>query len=409
MPDYLPNPFLLSQQSTIATCNGPAGLTGIPLPSGQYFSGRWGGWYNMNDGVIRIAPASGLINPMSTGLVLNYYPEVSTQSSSRINNLSLCFDNSGSPVTAIQDNGDTHVGFDNTPQIRVAGSGGRFKTGWRGWNPELFNTVQINFPFATPNTLYPGFQTGLVGCYYSDENGTNLFARYSVNNFSVEYLMNSGLAGGFMGRKIESNPLVSTSPYNPYQKVLYSMNRDKNVITYVSKPTINFAFDDFERNPAQSFVTLLSSGYGRWMRGGSMLNGSGQLFSPDYYFYDTFESYQSGFRGPFESGITVINYSGTVLQRTTGFAYNIDSYFYDTFESYQSGFRGPFESGVAVLASLGTVLQRTTGFAYSLDYYFFNTFENNISGAITGITGSFTFNTGLLFPFGTGNIIASGV
>ena len=58
----------------------------------------------------------------------------------------MCFDNAGIPIISYQDNGDSIVGFENKPEIRVISYSGNnlIKTGWNGEAPCLFNLSLLN-------------------------------------------------------------------------------------------------------------------------------------------------------------------------------------------------------------------------------------------------------------------------
>jgi hypothetical protein len=58
----------------------------------------------------------------------------------------MCFDNSGIPVIAFQDNGDSNAGYAGKPEVKVFSliSGSIFRTGWNGESPTLVNSVNLN-------------------------------------------------------------------------------------------------------------------------------------------------------------------------------------------------------------------------------------------------------------------------
>jgi hypothetical protein len=170
--NYTANPKL-----NIAYSYGPPGQTGIAYSNGNYFTGYWGGWYNLqNNGfyITSLASAYQPINKFSTGYKLNYFPEINTTSAARVTNFSLAFDNSGTPYMGIQDNSGPEVSYFGAPQIKIRGT----ITGqWRGWYPVIFNN------FLVPDA---------IGCYYLHGDNINLYARYSTDAFSTEYIVNSG-------------------------------------------------------------------------------------------------------------------------------------------------------------------------------------------------------------------------
>jgi len=175
------------------------------------------------------------------------------------------FDSSGAPLFAIQDNGDSNYGFQNMPQIRLVSWGKNIKTSWRGWNPTVFNLTNMNYPYRVPNAVYETYSSGLVGCYYTNENGTNLYARYERDSYATEVLIGSGLPTGFETKSLDFGPIYYTGTYLPYQKKVIAMDSNRNIKLYTSSPSINFAAEDFERTDSGTASSFLS-GYGRWKR-----------------------------------------------------------------------------------------------------------------------------------------------
>jgi hypothetical protein len=241
------------------------------LSQGSVFTGQAAFWFDQNKNNFQIKRISGentisyigMPSDFSTG----YFSPSATlsQDKNRITNVTAALDNTCSLVMGYQDNGDSNVGFLNKPQIIIGYASGNKITGWRGWNPTLFNNVQINYPYKVPNILTGTFMTGSIVCHYTNENGSNLYARYESDNFSTEYLINSGLYSGIETQKLNFNPIFSPNSYFSYQKTMTRKDIYGNVIVLTSKPTINFASDTFE-NYQTGILSGFSGGYGLFKR-----------------------------------------------------------------------------------------------------------------------------------------------
>lgn len=129
---------------------------------------------------------------------------------------------------------------------------------------------------------------------------------------------------------------------------------------------------------------------------------------PFYAFYDNFESYSTGTVRNVEQGVH-FNTIGTgvwgivnVTGRTRGTAYSVESYFFDSFESYQSGL-----SAISYLNSgsaSGVNVRVTTGYATVYESYFADMFESYSTGTLSGYdlgvsSGAFTLRSGYVYNF----------
>ena len=308
------------------------------LAQGQVFVGQYALWYEQNTNLFKIKVISGenevTYVGMPGGFASGYFNSNNTlsQDKNRISNVTACFDNQSVLVLGYQDNGDSNVGYTNKPYINIGYSGGARLTGWRGWNPELFNNVQVNYPYSMPNVVTGQFFTGLVGCYYTDQVGGNLYARYQNDNFSTEFLINSGLTPA-QNQRFGYNLSTTVSPYNQFKKVILRKDSQGNIISIASKPTIYYAFDSFDKNNLETRIDYFSGGYGRWKNFNVFLPSSGISYYPDYYFYDTVD-YNTGSIVLLNSGTTIINYSGSKVGQTIGSFLFSDNYFYDSFDLY---------------------------------------------------------------------------
>lgn len=209
-----------------------------PMFSGQAYpasgwEGYWGTNYNPSNNQFTLTQLNQLgdsVNIYSTGFTLSYYPEIQSRAANRVSNLSLTFDLNGQPVLAIADNGDTNVGFDNTPQVKVRGS---VSANWQGHSPLLFSTLALS-----------GF-SNIIGCYYTDSSKQNLYARYSIDGFTAAVWVNSGIfldqpatPGGFEGLT-EPTALI----YDPfyaninYSQVMFALDPSRNLTLFYSKFT----------------------------------------------------------------------------------------------------------------------------------------------------------------------------
>jgi hypothetical protein len=253
------------------------------LATETVFTGQAALWFDQSKNNFQIKRISdenaisyiGMPSDFATG----YFSPSATlsQSKDRITNVTAALDNTSTLVMGYQDNGDSNVGYTNKPYINIGYSGGAKLTGWRGWNPELFNNVQVNTPFKTPSQYTGTFFTGLVGCYYTDQLGSNLYVRYLNDNFFTEYLVNSGLSLGENQKFIYNLP-TTKNPYNQFKKIILKKDKQGNIITYASKPTISFGFDNFDAYQTGN-ITILTGGYGLFFRENSFEFSNGYIIS----------------------------------------------------------------------------------------------------------------------------------
>jgi hypothetical protein len=301
MSNYLPNFILPKSWSTDTKITYTPGPTGNfnRLTTGNAFEGQYAVWYEQNTNLFKLKAISGeneiAYVGMPGGLTSGYFSPSNTlsQDKNRISNVTACFDNQSVLVLGYQDNGDTNVGYINRPFINIGYSGGARLTGWQGWNPELFNNVQVNYPHAIPNILTGRFFTGLVGCYYTNKLGNNLYVRYQNDNFSTEYLIHSGLSAA-ENRSIRYNLPTTKNPYNQFKKIILRKDAQGNLISLASKPTINYGFDNFDRNQTQENLKIFTGGYGNWFRENSLAISSGISYERDRYFSDQIVAYLTG-------------------------------------------------------------------------------------------------------------------
>ena len=194
------NPFYnayTTRQNVLAYVDGPDQI-GLILQSGQFYTGRWGGWYNIVDHKFRYAKASNdsfNLNVNSDGNDFTYLTAPSSNYIGRVTNVSMAFDENAYPVMCYQDNGDSNVGFYNPPIINLATTG--LSIQFSGKNAVLYNSVQTNYPYGAPNFLYPTYQTGDVVCYYSIETD-RIYSRFKSEGFAIEHLMSSGIPNSGM-------------------------------------------------------------------------------------------------------------------------------------------------------------------------------------------------------------------
>lgn len=252
------------------------------LSAGSVFTGQAAFWFDQNKNTFQIKRISGEKSlsyiGMPSDFITGYFDPSATlsQDKNRITNVTAALDNTSTLVMGYQDNGDSNVGYLDKPQIIIGYTTGTRITGWRGWNPTLFNNVQINYPYKIPSVLTGIFTTGLVGCYYTNEDGSNLYVRYQNDNFYTEYLINSGLYSGIESQKLSYNPIISTNPYFSYQKSIVKKDRLGNIIVTTSKPTISFASETFE-NYSTGILSGFTGGYGLFLRENSFAVASGYI------------------------------------------------------------------------------------------------------------------------------------
>lgn len=302
--------------------------TGVPLQSGNFFSGRWGGWFDGSKIVIdKLTGVNVNVREGFTGYALNWFGSTfNTSDSSRFQNFSLSFDNSGVPLVAFQDNGDSSAGFLGKPSVEVFQLSGEsvISTGWPGTSPGLFNSLQTNGlfnPVPTPSSLR--YQTGFNTCFY--QRGNNLCYRSQTGfKWSNEFTIGEVTSGFSPTRtRVDVVDYDFNKPYNPYKVLLITPNSDGTRVRILSsRPMVNFAWDNYKQStgelPVSENSKPLTGGYGAWGRNyvfGSSLN---KIVSLDFYHFDSF-NYPTGLTEPLTgSGWSLISgYSSTQFTGTT--------------------------------------------------------------------------------------------
>ncbi len=286
----------------------------------------------------------------------------STDISIQFTNLTACFDNALTPVVSIGNRGIDGSGFSGGPTVHVCYNSGTSTATWSGHNPVIYNTININYPSKIPSALRPTFQTGVIGCYYTDINSENLYARYSLDDFATEIHVNSGLATGYPLTYVRDVPIQSGLHRPSYQKRIFAWNNSGGFAAYTSREYISFAHDTFENYPEES-LSLLYNGYGRWFRRSSFHKTSGTSFLVDQYFYDDFESYSTGSIASFNLGTTIAidsqSYVGLYLGEISLVDFNWGA---DDFELYPTGEIFILESGYNFGIRLLTAYFMPSGF-----------------------------------------------
>ena len=341
MADSLPNSVFATYQPEKAFSAGPASEWDT-LASGDFFTGRWAMWLaTVGDGKqLRYKRTANIFEGISLsdeGTVYTGFStsELNTSSSTRFDLISFTFTTNGEPVVAIQDRGDNTVGPKDPYEIIVSFSGNQ-KTVWSGSNPNLFNSVQVNYPPSIPSPVYPNYESGALVCYYYKEDSTGLYGRYISDGFNQEYIIASGLQPGFStSTRSEAFPATLNPEYSPYLNSVITLDDDGNRVRVLNqKSNISFAADDFNVNQT-GIQYLFESGYGNWFRNTLISNTSGTSFYFDKYFSDNWILYDSGQRYAYNKGTTLdrILYIG----RKTGISFLLDKYFSDDWLLYASG------------------------------------------------------------------------
>lgn len=324
----------------IAYCDGPSLYRPTGLASGEYYSGRAAVWVDSLGALktMMLPNPQQVVTRSSTGNTLNYLGAVLIEPLTRLNKLTACYDNSGNIAVAIE---ETTTGV---PNIWVGYNSGLSVTGWQGYNPVIYNNLNQNFPWggSTDWPKFSVFRTGTLGCYYTNSSGTDLYVRQLSENFAVETLVNSGLLANYTPRLAEVFPNVTVRPYDPYRKRIFAYDAEGNLVIYSSKPTIRFAFDNFELYPTGRIVAL-SSGYGLWIRDTTLHPTKGSFEFVDQYFYDSMEAYATGNISFLNNGVyytvsgidsRIREYIGLYVGQFTG---QFDIFCADSFELYPSG------------------------------------------------------------------------
>lgn len=304
--------------------------TGVPLQSGNFFSGRWGGWFDGSKIVInRLTGVNVNVRDGFTGYALNWFGSVfDTNDSSRFQNFTLSFDNSGIPLVAYQDNGDSSVGFDGKPSVNVfqLSGGNVISTGWPGTSPGLFNSLQVNSLFnPAPPPFGPRYQTGFNTCFY--QRGSTLYYRSQTGfKWSNEFAIGS-ITSGFspLRTRVEVVDYGLNKPYNPYKVTLITPNSDGTRIRVLSsRPMINFAWDNYKQStgelPVSENSKPLTGGYGAWGRNYVFGPNLSKVVTANFYHFDSF-NYLTGLTEPLTgsgwsliSGYESVAFTGATVQ-----------------------------------------------------------------------------------------------
>lgn len=264
---------------TIAYSYGPS-VTGVPLSSGQYFTGWWSVRLDENGSPILIALPNreSFISETSTGILLNWFSRPNSK------NLSFSFDNSGVPVFGV---------FDQTGISTYYLSGSVQSINWAGFSPVLINDVNVNFPVKIPDHVYPTWKTGELFCFYSLNN--NYKYRLLSEGFNTEH--NIFALTGLKDAQSKS-AFYYQDQKNPHRFVIGNVD-GVTLKTLISKSYANFASDDFQLNPTgilneYSETGYLKFGYTNWKKDCELGFTKGRTFSKDIYFVDNFMSYPTG-------------------------------------------------------------------------------------------------------------------
>jgi len=379
MADLPFNPFYngyTTRQNILAYVDGPDNV-GQVLTSGQFYSGRWGGWYSIASQSFKYAKASNNsfnLTVNSDGTNFGNLIPPATSNILRISNVGMAFDENANPVMSFQDNGDSNVGFFNPPLVTVATTG--LSLQFSGKNAVLFATVQTNYPYGIPNFLYKRYQTGDVACYYSIEND-KIYSRYKSENFAIQRLMSSGVPNSGMAfANINVYPFIdrTSQEYPPFRKVYSSISADGRTLRLIQgAPTINFAADTFQNYLSGEAPAVLVSGYGRWIVSTLLGATVGRQFTAQPRVQDDFEAYSSGEIANLISGYLVYP---QITVPTTGRVY-VQGLLIEPYTGYATGYDTTFDKG---FINFKTIVVATSGRSYDPDLYFFEGYENYASG-----------------------------
>jgi hypothetical protein len=270
--------------------------TGIPLVSGQLFTGFWGGYFQNNEIKIRKLENNEFPRKNFTGTKLNWFGNnLFSSNINRFTNFSMCFDNSGIPVIAFQDNGDSNAGYAGKPEVKVFSliSGSIFQTGWNGESPTLVNSTNLNnYSFVTGRDLE--FRTGQFTCFY--KKGNLLAKRYGTNRWNREMIVTGVSTSGldFITKSSfwASNEQSSQKP--PSQLLMLSSSKDGQIIKVTStKKYFNFILEDFNIYDSGKRL-FFESGVGKTKDIYYLKQVPGYTKSNKIYFTDGFSSYETG-------------------------------------------------------------------------------------------------------------------
>lgn len=378
----------------IAYTEGPTGSTGLynglfryglPLNSGEFYTQRWGLWGDQNNSFYMVPLDEQLsVKTQTTGWRINHlFPliNLNTSSAKRFASFSFCFNSSGIPYFAIEDEGDANVGFYPEPLIRVAYSGGGMMKSWNGHSPVMFNMAQVNYPYAVPSRNYPIFRTGEIVCFYFKNSGESIYIRTESSNFETGYLLNTGLtAGYFATRRMERNiKNFRSGEYWPHKNVMYVASPDESVIKVItSKSHINYATDNFEKMATGFFYGLfLTKGYGKWIKYSEYSDTSGQALDFNVWYSDNFEKYETGRDQYYLSlPLTFVNISGvTGVVQNAGQTFIYGVFQIENFESYETGFSTIFRNQITNIDWTGSYTGRVIPNAFDEQVYHLCDFE----------------------------------
>jgi len=316
--------------------------TGIPLVSGQLFTGFWGGYFQNNEIRVRKLENNEFPKRNFTGTKLNWFGNsLNSSNKDRFTNFSMCFDNSGIPVIAFQDNGDPNAGYIGKPEVRVFSliSGNVFQTGWNGESPTLVNSANLNnYSFVSGRSLE--FRTGQFTCFY--KKGNLLAKRYGTTRWNREMIV-TGVSTSGLDFITKSSFWLSngqSSQRPPSQLLMLSSSSDGQIIKVTStKKYFNFLSEDF--NIYNSGTKLFfESGVGKTKDIYYSKQVPGYTKSNKAYFNDGFNLYQTGFLtgqafsvSGFISGDTLGDLS---IQNSLQYGVNVSGY--DTFSGEYFGY-----------------------------------------------------------------------
>jgi hypothetical protein len=340
-------------------------ITGVPLLSGDFFSGRWASYFKEDHVQInRLTSINDTASASFTGYELDWFGGTfSTNSTARFTNFSLSFNNSGLPLVAYQDNGDSIVGFTNKPYVNVWQLSGStpISSGWLGEAPGLMNSLIIDQIGAKGSgNRYQRYQTGQNLCFYQLNDA--LYYRFQSGfEWSSGILISNDLTSGYRGRtKIEILEYSLEKPYSPYRFAILNQNAGGTSLRMIgSTYLIQCGWDDFKRYATGELLTEygirpLASGYGAIVSDYIYGPKKTHVFSNDDYYFDSFNLYSTGLQTGL-NGTGLFFKDGYSTGFATGLTYSNENYFASDFNLYSTG----FYSGYGVTGNL-------TGFSSGL-------------------------------------------
>jgi hypothetical protein len=202
----------------LAYTAGPVTI-GVPPDSEHQYSGYWSAYYDTTAATVRVQPVErpdADVPSPETGASCPYFHSVG--SPRQVTNLSAAFDNYGQFIFAIQDNSTS------PPTIRVAGSGGAYEMSWAGYNPVVFNGVEMLTGHYATGTAFTSVYSGAVGCLYTDATNSRLYARWLIDAYTERHDFTLGgttgyflwLAGG-VPATFSTTPLYTAPAIEPYE------------------------------------------------------------------------------------------------------------------------------------------------------------------------------------------------